>query len=246
MRSARRNWLVWMCAAAALGLPAAPAMAQQSQDWLWCVNKNNAYSVDQALKACTAVIKSGKESRRNLAIAYNNRAVAYYRKNDYEHTIADYSEAIRLDRTYADAFQGRASAWSDKGDHDKAIADYNESIRLNTSNPIAFNNRCDELLILRQVQAALADCNESLRQRPNHANTLMHRGNAYLAAAQYDKAITDYEAALRHNAKDAWSLYGRGYAKKKLGNDAAGDADIAAAQAIVSNIADGFKNRGIQ
>src|SRR5262249_24376671 len=243
MTSTRWHWLG--CAVTAVALHATPAAAQQSQSWTWCVNKDHAYSNDQAIKGCTGVIQAGKETQRDLAIAYNNRGIAHYANDDYDKSIADFTQAIKLDKNYPDAYQARASAYSDNGDHDRAVADYNTSIEMKRDNPIAFNNRCDELLILRHVQAALADCDESLRQRPGHANTLMHRGNAHLAAGEWTKAIADYDAALSQNPKDAWALYGRGLAKVKQG-DGAGDADIARAKAITSSIAKGFSNRGIE
>src|SRR5438270_878271 len=188
MTVSRKLWLSGAFLAAALVTAAATASAQQSEDWTKCINRKDTYSGDVQIKACTALIRGGKENKRNTAIAFNNRGIAYYAKDDYDNAISDFSEAISLDPNYADALQSRASAYSDKGDHDHAIADYNESIRLNQKNPIAFNNRCDELLLIGQVQAAISDCNESLRQRPSHANTLMHRGNAYLAAQEYRKA----------------------------------------------------------
>ena len=74
----------------------------------------------------------------------------------------------------------------------------------------------------------------------------MHRGNVYVVLGQWDKAIADYNAALQLKPKDAWSLYGRGFAKTKQGDAAGGAADIAAAKAIDSSIADGFAIRGIK
>jgi tetratricopeptide (TPR) repeat protein len=74
----------------------------------------------------------------------------------------------------------------------------------------------------------------------------MHRGNAYLAAGQLDNALADYEAVLSRNSKDSWSLYGRGLIKRKQGDTAAGDADIAAAEAIESGIAEAFADRKIK
>ena len=75
----------------------APATAQLSQNWTWCVNKDNAVSFDLAISGCTAVIQSGKESKKNLSIAFNNRGNAHYLKKDYDRAIADYNESIRLD-----------------------------------------------------------------------------------------------------------------------------------------------------
>src|SRR5215472_2449909 len=48
---------------AGLYLASTCAQAQQSQDWLQCVNKGGAVSFDIAIGGCTAVIQSGKETR---------------------------------------------------------------------------------------------------------------------------------------------------------------------------------------
>ena len=57
------------------------------------------------------------------------------------------------------------------------------------------------------------------------------RGFVYLRLSRLDEAIADYDAALKLNPKMAASLYGRGLAKQKNGDQAGGDADIAAAKA---------------
>ena len=41
------------------------------------------------------------------AIAFNNRAVAYYGKGDNDHAVADFDDAIRINPTFASAFQTR-------------------------------------------------------------------------------------------------------------------------------------------
>ena len=51
---------------------------------------------DQTIAGCTQVIKSGRESQRNLATAYFNRALAYGHKGDLDHAIADYTQGIQL------------------------------------------------------------------------------------------------------------------------------------------------------
>ncbi|MFZ0237601.1 MAG: hypothetical protein WAL37_09575 [Xanthobacteraceae bacterium] len=59
-------------------------------------------------------------------------------------------------------------------------------------------------------------------------------------------AIADFDTALRLDAKMPTALYGRGYAKLKRGNAGAGNADIAAAQALDPKIATEFAGYGLQ
>src|SRR6266700_4162909 len=89
-----RGSAVAACLAAAGLVSGTSASAQLSQPWTWCVNKEKA-SPDVQIKGCTSVIGSGKETPKNLSVAYNNRG------------IADYNESIRLDPNYAYPYNGR-------------------------------------------------------------------------------------------------------------------------------------------
>src|SRR5579872_5498977 len=57
-----------------------------------------------------------------------DRGRAYFAKGDYDHAIADYNEAIRLDPKIYASLLDRGHAYFAKGDHDRAIADYGEMI----------------------------------------------------------------------------------------------------------------------
>src|SRR5712691_11010247 len=120
MRTAARG----VACAAVVGLCAAiagPAQAQQSQAWTWCVNKEKA-SPDLQINGCTTVIQSGKESQKNLSIAFNN-------------------ESIRLDPKYSYPYNGRGNAYRAKGDNNRAMADYNMAIKLDPKYASPYNGR---------------------------------------------------------------------------------------------------------
>jgi len=146
----------------------------------------------------------------------------------------------------AAAFSSRGVAYENKGQYDLAIQDYSQAIKLNPYHANAFANRCGARAIVGQLQAALADCNESLRLRPNDASTLDSRGFTYLKLGQFDAAIADYDSALRIDPKKPYSLFGRGVARRKKGDLAGGGADIAAAKAIKSDIAEVFAKFGLK
>lgn len=104
--------------------------------------------------------------------------MVYERKDSHDRAIADFSEAIRLDPTYAIAFRGRGIAYGNKGDYDRAIADFTEAIRLDPKLATAFSNRGLAYEKKRSYDRAIADFNEAIRLNPNDAISFCRRGRA--------------------------------------------------------------------
>ena len=177
----------------------------------------------------------------NDASAFNERGYAYSAKNEYDRAIADYDQAIRLDPAKALPFNNRGNAFELKGDHARAALEFDEVTRLQRADADAWYKRClMRAIVGHELQRALSDCNESLRLRANDAATLDTLGLIYLKLENFDRAIANYDAALKFSPSKASSLYGRGISKQKKGDMADGKADIAAAEAIQTNIADEF------
>ena len=77
---------------------ASPAGAQDlKQQWAWCLNKDTAFTADQWMAGCTAVIDANRETPENRAIAFRGRGNAYVGKGQPERAIQDYDQALRLD-----------------------------------------------------------------------------------------------------------------------------------------------------
>ena len=119
-------------------------------------------SGDAAIAACTRAITSGNYEGHALAKLHYNRAFEYSREGDHDSAIAGYTEAIRLDPSYALALYGRGNAWRSKGYNDRAIADYSDAIRLNPEDADAYINRGTAWFAKHEYDLALAD---SVRQR---------------------------------------------------------------------------------
>jgi tetratricopeptide (TPR) repeat protein len=135
------------------------------------------------------------------------------------------------------AYHNRGSGYAITGDHWRAIGDYGEALKLKPDHMVLVS-RCLEYAIVGELQAALADCNESLRILPAVPFVLGTRGLVRLKQGRFDEAIADYDMGLKIHAKDAILLYGRGVAKRRKGDLAGGDADIAAAKAMRADVAE--------
>ena len=103
---------------------AAPARAGMMED---CVNDRDP---DQQISGCTAAIRSGQFSGRNLAVAYNNRGLAYYGLGDYARAIEDLDQALRIDPGDANAYKNRAIAHCKLGQVKASLDDRMQTLRL--------------------------------------------------------------------------------------------------------------------
>src|SRR6516165_10838638 len=250
-----------------VSLAGASALAQTPQERGWCESED-AVTVDQRIDGCSAVIRAARDKGDKLAEAFNNRGVGYRLKGDYDRAVADYNQAIKLNAKFASAYNNRGVAYDKKGEYDRAILDYdqaiklrpsaegyfnrgntqlgkghydraiddyNQAIKLKADFAAAFDNRCWARAVVGILKQALADCNEALDSR----------GFVFLKMTNFDAAVSDYDAALRINPKLAFALYGRGLARLK-NEDPSGEADIAAAKALQSDIAEEYARYGMQ
>jgi lipoprotein NlpI len=231
-------------ASAAVMLMLAPAAARLSQNWAWCVNQDDAFSVDQRISGCTSIIQSGRETPRNLAIAYYSRGLAYYDKGDDDRAIAEYNEAIRLDPKFAYAYSNRGLAYDHKGDLERASPDYNEAIRLDPKYAQAYFNRGNAYYQKGDDDRAIADYNEAIRLTPKYAYAYNNRGTAYDHKGDPDRAIADYNEAIRLDPKFAQAHSNRGLAYYQKGELDRAIANYSEAIQLDPKYAYAYNNRG--
>jgi tetratricopeptide (TPR) repeat protein len=117
--------LILKCLAATVAATvwfAAPARGDDNSDV--CFKKTG----PEAIVGCTRAIQSGKFKGSNLAVLYNNRGIEERQLRNFDRAIADYTQAIRLDKDFTGAYAGRGLAWEGKGEIEKAKADYNKAL----------------------------------------------------------------------------------------------------------------------
>jgi tetratricopeptide (TPR) repeat protein len=191
---------------------ATPLHAQPSKHWLSCINKNGRLAPDVTIGSCSSIIQSTRESPKNRAIALNNRAWAYSRKDEYGRAIEDFTQAISLDPTLANTFYRRGTAYLETGQYNRAIADFDQAIGLDPQSISAFTNRGNAYALQQQYDRAIADYNAAIRLDSNHANAYNGRGSAYNYKGTYDWAIEDFSEAIRLDPKDSLPVSNRGNA----------------------------------
>jgi tetratricopeptide (TPR) repeat protein len=171
---AARASLAILIAAAVTGLGS--AHAQPSKDLANCVNQEKISSADLRISACTAVIEARRETKRDLAIAFNNRGNAYADRKHYGRAIADYDEAIRLNPKYATAFDDRCEAHAKLGQLPEALADCNASMHFDPNDEDTLKNRGFTYLRLGQLDNAITDYSAVLKINSKNSEALYGRG----------------------------------------------------------------------
>ena len=171
-------------------------------------------SGDTAIEACSRAIKSGHYKGRDLARQYLYRGVELGLKQDYDLALADYGEAAKIDKKYADAFYNRCVVLSLKKDYDAAIADCSQAIKLGPT-----------------PKATAAAGGEVLGNDRTISDYYTERGVAYLKKDDYVHALVDLDNAVRRNPRNGRALKNRGLAYQAKG-DARADADLDAAKQL--------------
>ena len=112
--------------------------------------------------------------------------------------------------------------------------------------PPALNMRClGRMLSNDKLNKAKSDCTAALRKAPDTPSFIEALGWVYLRLGKFDQSIREFDSALKQQPKLVESLYGRGIDELRLGNAAAGQADVTAARALQPDIVDRMRIYGI-
>jgi tetratricopeptide (TPR) repeat protein len=198
-----------MLAGAAL-LLAGTFEVRAADDAKTCIKESG----DTAIEACSSAIKSGRATGHALARQYLSRGVERRAKEDYDMALADFAEALKADKKYADAFFNRCSIYNFKKEYDLAIAECGQAIKLGPS-----------------ADATMAGGGELLGKDRAISDYYTERGFAYFKKDDYLHAAVDLDNAIRLNPSNGRALKTRGLAREARGDPRA-EADLASAKLL--------------
>lgn len=121
---------------------------------------------DRAIALYSRAIESRDLSQANLAVAFNNRGLAYARKGQLDRAIDDYDTAIRLKADYAEAYYDRGLAYYDQGRYDRALKDLDSAARLNPKSVVPLVARGYARFYLGKYRDAARDFALALERNP--------------------------------------------------------------------------------
>lgn len=99
--------------------------------------------------------------RLGLSVAYQGRALAYYRTREYGAAVADLSQALKLSPR-ASAYYWRGAAHLEIGRFDEAITDFEGALRLDPNTKSALSKRAAAYLANGDLARALADYEQAM------------------------------------------------------------------------------------
>ena len=195
----------------AVGLWAAAFDAQAAgNDANICIKETG----DTAIDACSRAIQSKRYTGHVLARQYLSRGVERRAKEDYESALADFAEAAKIDKKYADAFYNRCAVYNFRKEYDAAITECSQAIKLGPS-----------------ADATIAGGGERLEKDHALSDYYAERGFAYFRKDDFVHALVDLDNAVRLNANNGRALKTRGLTYEAKGDSRAA-ADLASAKLL--------------
>jgi tetratricopeptide (TPR) repeat protein len=206
----RRFWAYCACALAPLLWAGAADVQAAGNDANICIKETG----DAAIDACSRAIQSRRYSGHMLARQYLSRGAERRAKEDYESALADFAEAAKIDKKYADAFYNRCAIYNFKKEYDTAITECSQAIKLGPS-----------------ADATIAGGSERLGKDNALSDYYAERGFAYFRKDDHVHALVDLDNAIRLNANNGRALKTRGLAYEAKGDSRAA-ADLASAKLL--------------
>jgi tetratricopeptide (TPR) repeat protein len=131
----------------------------------------------------------------------------------WQNAANDCTQAIALDRCFAEAFTTRATARSKLGEVESAMQDLDEALRLNDRLAKAYYNRGNLRLLLAQYELAQADFEKAhLSGYDDQGNIKWGLSQAYLGQGEFALAEQSFTTALGllEESRQAKAYYTRG------------------------------------
>ncbi len=146
-------------------------------------------------RAVSVFAAAVREFPRNTTI-YNERGVFFRQQGKLDEAIADFTQAVGIQRNFAMGYINRGFCLNDKGEEEAAEADFDMAIRLNPRMAMAYNLRGAARVSLGKASSAIADFSRQLELSPKDATGYANRGFARFFNADYSEAARDFQSAI--------------------------------------------------
>lgn len=191
-----------------------------------------------AIAACLAFSPAAAQTIRNVpesnaAVARaNNAALVYFRKGDYQRTLAALDAIIARHPNSALAFSNRGAVYFQIRRYDEAVKDYTQAIGLGQNDTVTVLNRASAYSKAGAFDKALDDCNAIIRVNPRNAVAYRVCGVAYQGKGDTARAFESLNESVRMDPRAGKTLVARGMAYEQIGQNDKAKADFAEARRV--------------
>ncbi len=160
---------------------------------------------EQALADYTEMLKS-----RPIPLVYAHRGVVYQWLNQYQRSLEDLNEAIRLDPNQASAYKWRGVTLVTLNEFVRAISDFNTAQRLDPKDNEIYWQRARTYEVMRDYKSAIDDYNMFLGNEPKSVKGYISRARMFIELGDLDHALADANEAMLIDPSNPWALSVRG------------------------------------
>jgi tetratricopeptide (TPR) repeat protein len=133
------------------------------------------------------------ERKKNEKQYYYQRGIQYFKLEQYDKAIADFSKVILIDVKFADAYNDRGSAYKLGGNMDNAIADYSKAAELDKKSGLAYNNLGSLYREQKDYDRAIKAYDKAILIDQNNFLAWNNRGFAKFEKGDYQDALSDFK-----------------------------------------------------
>lgn len=121
----------------------------------------------------------------------------------YQQAIADYSQAIDLEKNYDLNYYNRGLAYNEVKEYQLAIRDFSKAIELNPDDEWNYNDRGNSYTALKQYDLAIADYHKGLELAPTQGVLHNNLAIVYFDLEAFDLAIEYFKNAVEYAPDEA-------------------------------------------
>lgn len=178
-------------------------------------------------------------------LAYNDRAVAYIERGQYDLALADYGAILQFDPGNADAFYNRGLLFKKIGRYASAIDDLTQVIRRYPYYEKAYDHRGRAYEALAKDALALEDYTRSVTVSPAYADGYMNRGNYFNHRGEFKRAQEDYQKVIGLEPLNVRAINNLGTVYAKMSDNERALAEFERAIGLEPGHAESYYNRSV-
>lgn len=216
---------------------------------------------DGAIADFTTLIEGNTSGNPINPRYYTNRAVANYRKGNYQAAIEDFNQALSIDKESIFAYINRGIVYEKIGEYQNAEESWQEAInrlklRVEIQNDSIVEESKEDLVLaytylgnLYQFQNrhddAITQYTEVINLEPDNAEAYLRRGYSYFSLNNYDLAVPDYQKVTEFDQQSAEAHNNLGAVYLANGESEKAIEEFNQAVRIDNNNGDFFFNLGL-